>query len=409
MKMKIALYHNLTSGGSKREAYEFAKKLGQHRHEVHLYTPSTANEQFLPLDGIVRQCFFYELHFIQPIRVRLPGLRKYIDLVNLIINLHRSKKVAQKIAADIDAGGYDFVFVHHDLIVQSPYLLRYLQTPSVYYCAEPMRRFFEPKLIRLYQQPQNLLGHIQHNWYVPVRRLSQNIIKTQDQSNIQSSTLLMTNSFFSAESIYRAYGLRARVVYLGVDVEKFRPLALPKSNFVLSVGAVSPLKCYDFIIHALGVMPATIRPRFLIVGNSASTGEQNLLVQLAQEKGVKLEIRVDVTDEELVALYNRALVFVYAPILEPFGLAPVEAMACGTPVVAVKEGGVRESVVDGATGFLVERLPQLFADALLDLLMDRAKQKQFGQNGREQVTQFWTWEKAWQRFQQVIEESIIKA
>ena len=62
-----------------------------------------------------------------------------------------------------------------------------------------------------------------------------------------------------------------------------------------------------------------------------------------------------ITDEELVILYNKAKLVVYTPYMEPFGLVPLEAMSCGTPVVGVNEGGVMETVLNGKTGILVER------------------------------------------------------
>ncbi len=404
--MRIALYHNLTSGGSKREAYEFAKQFVRSGHTVHLFRPSTANEQFLSLSGIVQRELTYPLALVPDLPLRVPGLTRYIDLAGLQTNLRRLRGLAQKIATDIDAGGYDFVFAHHDRIVPSPYLFRDLKTPSLYYCAEPMRAFYEPPVVRPYQRPETITDRAQWEWYARARTLRQNWIKAEDARNVRQATQLLTNSFFSAESIFRAYGLQARVVYLGVDASKFRPLNLPKSNYVLSVGAISPLKNYDFIISALGQMPARSRPELVLVGNSASGRERKFLERLARAQEVSLKIRVDVNEEQLVELYNRARAFVYAPQLEPFGLAPMEAMSCGVPVVAVKEGGVRESVVEGVTGLLVERVPQVFAQALERLLSDEEMQGVLGQNGRAHVRSFWTWEHAGQRFEDVVAQEL---
>lgn len=117
----------------------------------------------------------------------------------------------------------------------------------------------------------------------------------------------------------------------------------------------------------------------------------------AARVGVDLSIKKLIPDSELVRLYNTAKVFVYSSILEPFGLAPVEAMACGTPVVAIKEGGVRESVVHNETGFLTDRDEEAFAAALGELLGNDRLREQMGARGMEVVRSFWTLEHAGER------------
>ncbi len=73
-------------------------------------------------------------------------------------------------------------------------------------------------------------------------------------------------------------------------------------------------------------------------------------------------------------------------------MVPLEAMACGTPVLGVAEGGVRESVLDGMTGRLTPRDAGLFAAALLDLLDNPTELKRLGENGVSFVGEKWTWE-----------------
>src|SRR5258705_1578297 len=81
------------------------------------------------------------------------------------------------------------------------------------------------------------------------------------------------------------------------------------------------------------------------------------MLELAETVGVDLQIRMIVPDEELVEILNRAALLLYTPSLEPFGFAPLEANACATPVVAVAEGGVPGTVVDGVNGLLGGRGP----------------------------------------------------
>lgn len=76
--------------------------------------------------------------------------------------------------------------------------------------------------------------------------------------------------------------------------------------------------------------------------------------------------------DQLVLEYNKAQICVYAPVLEPLGLVPLESMACGTPVVGVREGGVLESIVHEQTGLLTERDPAQFAGAVQHLLSNPA-------------------------------------
>lgn len=398
--MKIALYHNLTSGGSKREAYEFSRRMVKD-HTLHVYSPSTADETFLPLHQIAHQTFTFPLTLSKPLSIRLPGLRKYLDLGNLFRDMEKLRTLAKQVANKMHSEGYDFVFLHHDKLIQSPYLPTYLQIPTFYYCAEPMRQFYDPPIIRAYGV-DSISSRIQKAWYKPAERLANSVIKKQDWKNAQKATHLLTNSYFSAEAIWRAYHRPSQVVYLGVDTDKFRPLDLPRQNYVLSVGAISPMKCYDFLIESVGRLPESQRPPLVLVGNTVSEGESKYLRSLAQSRQVDLKIYKNVSEDELVRFYNEAAAFIYAPMLEPFGLTPLEAMACGTPVIAIKEGGPRESVLDGQTGLLAERDPEAFAHAIAKVLNDKTLARQLGGHGHQQVLDFWTWEHAYQRLMKAV-------
>jgi glycosyltransferase involved in cell wall biosynthesis len=115
---------------------------------------------------------------------------------------------------------------------------------------------------------------------------------------------------------------------------------------------------------------------------------------LAERNGVNLEVLVGLGIDELMSLYNRAQFCVYAPVMEPFGLVPLEAMACGTPVVGVREGGVQESILHEKTGLLVERNAQKFGTAIQYLLLNPDLITTYGRNGREHVLKNWTWDRS---------------
>ena len=111
---------------------------------------------------------------------------------------------------------------------------------------------------------------------------------------------------------------------------------------------------------------------------------------LAKSYEVSFDVRKGVDDSELVMTLNRATAMVYAPRLEPFGFAPLEANACGLPVVAVAEGGVRETIIDGVNGFLVQHQPQMMARAIQRLAHDKDLAAQLSKNASKIIQEKWS-------------------
>jgi alpha-maltose-1-phosphate synthase len=136
------------------------------------------------------------------------------------------------------------------------------------------------------------------------------------------------------------------------------------------------------------------------------------VVRLQQQRQGVIWIPAMVPRRSTIALYSHAAVFCCPSIYEPFGLINLEAMACGTPVVASAVGGIPEVVVHGKTGYLVDpglshtppyepRDPGQFARGLAEamnrLLTDPALRHHMGQNGRLYVEQYFSWQSVAQR------------
>jgi len=190
-----------------------------------------------------------------------------------------------------------------------------------------------------------------------------------------------------------AYGIDVPVCRLGVNTDDFKPLKeIRREQYVFSVGEISPRKGYDFLIKSLGYIPKASRPKLRIACNMVISRFRQDIEQEASTCGVELEILTDLNTEELRVEYNRAAFCVYAPVFEPFGLVPLEAMACGTAVIGVKEGGVSESIIHNRTGILVEREVKPFAEAVEHLLSNPTLAEEFGENAREHILENWTWE-----------------
>jgi glycosyltransferase involved in cell wall biosynthesis len=161
-------------------------------------------------------------------------------------------------------------------------------------------------------------------------------------------------SHYVAGRIARYYNRTATVVYPPVDTDFFRPAPAAAERFALVVSALVPYKRIDLAVAACRLAGVPL----VVAGDGP---ERPALQRLA---GTDVTFLGRVSDEEVRTLYQRAAVTLL-PGEEDFGIVPVEAQACGRPVVALARGGARETVVDGVTGTLVqEPTPQAFAAAI---------------------------------------------
>jgi glycosyltransferase involved in cell wall biosynthesis len=382
--LRVAVFHNLHSGGALRTTWEQVRRLSAH-HQLTLYTLSTAECRLHDFRPYVTDERVWDFHpgtvFASPWG-RLNALVRSADLLGL-------QNVSRAIAQDIDREGFDVVLVHPCQFTQSPMVLQHLNTPTVYYCHEPLRGMYESNVPRPYRQRTRLQCGL--DALDPARHSYQIWLKKADRESLRSARRLLVNSIYTGSNVRRLYGVGGLVCYHGVDSTRFRRLGLERNAHVLSVGAMTPLKGFDLIIEALGLLPAEERPALVLISNYTENQERAYIEALALERGVNLEIRVAVNEDELVVAYNRALFLAYAPHREPLGLAPLEAMACGTPVVAVAEGGVQETVAHGRTGLLASRSPEEFAEAMLSLIRDRERLEEMGVCARQDVLERWNW------------------
>lgn len=384
--MKIAVYHNLPGGGAKRALYEHVKELAT-KNEVDLYYLSTNSESFLDLRPVVRAAFVYP--FFQLHRRRIWPV---IIWIAFWIERFFFKRTAKRIAADMDSRAYDFVYIHQCEFTHIPPLTRYLTTPTIVYCQEPWRKMYESKLYihstidRHDSEPApirltRLFECLQWPWVM--------LAKRNDRLNAKGATMILANSYYSREYIHKAYGRYAEVDYLGVDTRLFRNLGVTPQHFVLAVGALGAEKGYDFIIQSLARIPDAVRPSLTIVADRSSCSSlETYLQSIADQLNVAICFRTNVSDDELVQLYNQALALVYAPIMEPFGLTAIEAMACGTPVVGVREGGLRETINDGVNGLLTDRDEEAFALSITKIVTDTSLRDSLSKQCRKSVERF---------------------
>jgi glycosyltransferase involved in cell wall biosynthesis len=170
----------------------------------------------------------------------------------------------------------------------------------------------------------------------------------------------VANSHYVAGRIRRYYNRGSTVVHPPVDTTYYRPEpSVRPEPFLLAVSALVPYKRLDVAIDAA----AAVGLPLTIVGRGP---EESRLRARAASSGGDITFTGWIPDEQIRDLYRRCRAAVM-PGMEDFGMVPVEAQACGRPVVALGEGGALDSIVDGVTGILVrDRSVDAFAGALRD-------------------------------------------
>jgi glycosyltransferase involved in cell wall biosynthesis len=364
--VKVAAVHNLPTGGALRVLAEWLARTES--QEIAIYTRAAGVHEFVELP--------------ERVRVLERPLRPGVGAVDEIARLASSPHDGARLAGEIDAAGYDAVFCFASALTQAPDVLPALRTPSLFYAPEPLRSAYEP----------SKLVHMAPGWRGAITRMGINPIELRrrslDRRYIRSAPHIVTHSSFTQQTLREVYGVDSEVVRLGVDARAFSPSAEPREGYVLSVGALHPLKGHDQVIEALATL-APPRPRLVVIGDRGES--ETSLRELAAARGVALEVLSRLPFAEVVKRYQRASVVACAQIREPFGLVPLEAMACATPVVAVADGGFLETIRDGETGLLVARNPAALGAAIARVLSDTELAARLATTGRVEVESRWTW------------------
>jgi len=378
--LTIAFFHNLPSGGALRALYGKIRVLKEKNHKVALYAFSTSDMDFFPLRKIADE------NFIEPLRFR--GIKRYRNY------FRATRLVAQRINHS-DAG---IVIVEKCRFFGTPPILRYLKKPTIFYTQEPLRIQAYEKLaetngdVRTHSIKNGLNTALSLLISKAMRIGDHFFIKREDKRNIQSARCVITNSHYTAGWLKRVYGIDASVHYQGVDNDFFYPEpSLERKHEVLTVGRLDVTKGYDFLLRVIALIPKEKRPKWMIICDAVDKDYARQFRHRVQSSGIEHEIKCRISEEELRHHYRESQLVLCASVHEPFGLVPLEAMACGTPVIAVREGGFVETVVDGETGFLLDRNEKLWAERIEKCICSPELIQRFGISSRQHVVNNWTW------------------
>ncbi len=237
------------------------------------------------------------------------------------------------------------------------------------------------------------------------------------------------NEMHELVTLYDADPSKIEVIPSAVDIDAFRPipkeraraeLGLDSNQFiVVYVGRMLPRKGIDNLVAAFAELAAraTVPLQLLVVGGETVDGDPMRTPEIRRLADIaalhKVRDRVIFTgkrpQDRLQYYYSAADVAVTTPWYEPFGLTPLEAMACGVPVIGSDVGGIKFTVAHGETGFLVPPRDQgALAVQLEKLLMDRSLARRMGRAARSRVERLFTWRKVGERTAELY-ESVLRA
>ena len=259
-----------------------------------------------------------------------------------------------------DLDGYDLIISTSHCAAKS--VIKTGRARHLCYCFTPMRYAWDQFDAYF---GEGRVGTLKNRALRPVLRA----LARWDAATAGRADRYVAISHHVASRIRRYYNRDALVVYPPVDTVFFSPDdAVAREDFVLIVSALVPYKRIDLAIEACRLANVPLR----VIGDGP---ERRNLETLSARIGADARLLGPLSDAAVRDAYRRAAA-VLLPGEEDFGIAPVEAQACGTPVIALARGGALETVVDGVTGALVgDATPQVFADAITrvrQMTVDRA-------------------------------------
>ncbi|MBI5078764.1 glycosyltransferase [Candidatus Saganbacteria bacterium] len=307
--MKLAIVHDFLNqfGGAERVVSAFHELYPKAPVYTSIYDKKNLPEKFRFMD--IRPSFMQKLPLIFPL------FKFYLPFYPMAFE-------------SFDLSGYDVILSSSSAFAKG--IRKNKNQLHICYCHTPMRFVwrFEDYMKRE-ALPSWLKGVL---WYILEP------IKQWDLRNTAGVDFFIANSITVAERIKKIYGRESDIISPPVESDFFRPGAADRDNFLV-VSRLNAYKRIDIVVEAFNRLDLSLK----IIGD----GPQRK--KLEREAGANIKFLGRLSDrevaEELAAC--RALVF---PGEEDFGIVPLEAMACGRPVIAYRAGGARETVIEGENG-----------------------------------------------------------
>ena len=269
----------------------------------------------------------------------------FLQKIPFIGSHHRLFPLLMPIAIEqFDLSKYDVVLSDSNSYAKG--VITMPHTLHITYCHTPMRYAWDDchKYLREFEY-SNLTKK-----FVP---FAMNYIRMWDRISADRPDKYIANSKFVALRIKKYYNKNAFIINPPVNAENFH-ISERVEDYYLMVGRALPYKRFDIVIKAFNKLKLPLK----IIGKGLEIN------RLKKDANSNIEFLGHLSDKELSGYYSKCKAFIFPPE-EDFGIAPLEAMASGRPVIAFREGGALETVVENKTGlFFNEQTPRSVADAV---------------------------------------------
>lgn len=290
-------------------------------------------------------------------------------------------------------------------------LYKYSLAPpiDILQAAKPKDTFFYPNFITfpsLYNRRSMVIVHdlsfVHYSQYAHPKDLPFKLKYTP--KSVARAAMVVTISENSKREIIEHYKVPARkiaIIHPGVDADFFKPASqnkiqvvkskynLPK-KYILYAGTIEPRKNIDGLLKAYDALPKKLRDNYgLVLAGGKGWKDDGIVERITalQAKGLKIVLTGYLPDDDLPSIHTGASLFVFPSYYEGFGMPPLEAMACGTPVVSADNSSLPEAV--GKAGLLVQATnPNSLSSAIERGLTDEALRKKLIAAGHAQVKKF---------------------
>lgn len=230
----------------------------------------------------------------------------------------------------------------------------------------------------------------------PVRRYAVKLMDATVNKKLRNGVDVLTAHCTAAKEFMKnelGVSRNIEVIHVGVDTKLFKPLLpggkyLTKGNFkILAVARLHRYKGLGYLIEAMKKIIVEVPDAHLYIAGRGDEEQnlRNLTLKLSLDHAVTFLTR-PIPNQEIPGLYAECDIYVQPSIVEPFGIAVLEAMACAKPVVGTRVGGMKDTIHDGETGYLVqEENPSQLAKKIILVASDKSLMENMGRSAEERA------------------------